>query len=328
MNIDVFLNKRNSDWAELSYLMGLSRGKLSKLDRQSVRRFGYLYRAACADLAFARREYAGDAVHHNLESMVSKCSTMLYEHRAIDFSKVWYFITTGAFAAIGQRPRLLLASFLLMMVPWIATSVYANVNPENAYGLAPAGTESVVERPSADFGLTAEEKAVASSSILTNNIRITFMIFVLGITIVGAMFFLVYQGIALGSMFGLTIEAGNGDVLWQFVFPHGFLEISCIIVAGAAGMRLGMALLNPGFRTRADALREEGRAALAATFVVGVTLFFCGILEGTVSTSGISSATGLVIGISVCAIFWALILIGTLRAQEDGPSKLRKMDTV
>lgn len=327
MNIDAFLRNRSDEWQELSALMAKSSGKLSKLDSQSIMRFGHLYRATCADLAFARREYAGDAVHYNLETMVSTCSSMLYRHRATDKNKVLYFITTGAFASIAQRPKLILASFLLLMVPWIASSIYANVNPANAVGLAPAGVESVVERPSADFELSAGQKAEASSAILTNNIRIALISFVGGITAgVVTILSLIYNGVALGTTFGLTIEAGNGGVLWGFVFPHGFLEISCLIVAGAAGLRLAWAMISPGFRTRAKALREEGRQALASALVVAIALFFCGIVEGTVSTSGVSTPVGLSIGISLFAIFWGLIIQGGIRDKKRISLKLNDMN--
>ena len=298
MNIDAFHKKRSQDWIELAGLMAASRGKLKRLDSASIVRFANLYRSVCADLAFARREYAGDAVHYNLESMVTKCSTMMYEHRSIDKNKIAYFITTGAWASIAQKPKLILASFLLLMIPWIAASIYANVDPSNAVGIAPAGVENVVERPSADFQLSSGEKAQASAEILTNNIQISFMAF---------------NGVTLGSTFGLTIEAGNYDVLWGFVFPHGFLEISCIIVAGAAGLRIGWAIISPGFKTRAKSLRDEGRQALASALVVAISLFFCGIVEGMVSTSGVSTPVGLGIGIGIFSVFWGLIIQGGIR---------------
>ncbi len=314
MNIDVFHEKRSPDWSELAALMAMSKGKLNKLDPISIVRFANLYRSVCADLAFARREYAGDSVHYNLESMVTKCSSMMYEHRSVDKNKIIYFLTTGAWASIAQRPKLLLASFLLLMVPWIAASIYANVDPANAIGIAPAGVENVVERPSADFELSPGEKALASASILTNNIQISFFAFIGGITAgVLTVVVLIYNGVTLGSTFGLTIEAGNGDVLWGFVFPHGFLEISCIIVAGAAGLRIAWAIINPGFKTRARSLRDEGRQALASALVVAVTLFFCGIVEGMVSTSGVSTPAGLAIGISLFVFFWGLVIQGGIR---------------
>ncbi|HMS24592.1 MAG TPA: stage II sporulation protein M [Acidimicrobiia bacterium] len=314
MNIDAFYQSRSGDWRELADLMNSARGRLSRLNRDSIVRFATLYRSTCADLAFARREYAGDAIHYSLETMVARCSSMMYEHRAIDKRKVLYFITTGAFASIAQRPRLLFASFLLMMVPWVASSFYAVANPENAHGLAPAGVESVIERPSADFQLSPDEKAQASSEILTNNIRISFFAFVGGITAgVVTIITMIYNGVALGTTFGLTVEAGNGGVLWGFVFPHGFLEISCLIVAGAAGLRVGWALVSPGFRTRARALREEGRQALASALVVAVSLFLCGIVEGTISTSGVSAPVGITIGLSLFSIFWGLVIQGGIR---------------
>lgn len=314
MNIDAFHRSRSQDWHELADLMLQSRGKLSRLNGNAILRFSHLYRSVCADLAFARREYAGDSVHYSLESMVAKCSSMMYEHRAIDKKKVFYFITTGMWASVAQRPRLLFASFLLMMVPWIFVSFLAIVNPEMAKGFAPAGVESVVDRPSADFQLTPDQKAQTSSEILTNNIQITFFAFVGGISAgVVTIVTMIYQGVTLGSMFGLTIQAGNADVLWGFVFPHGFLEISCIIVAGAAGLRIGWAIISPGFRTRARALREEGRQALSTALVVAISLFFCGIVEGTVSTSGVPPAIGLTIGLSLFSIFWGLVIQGGIR---------------
>ncbi|MFN8015867.1 MAG: stage II sporulation protein M [Acidimicrobiia bacterium] len=322
MNIDAFHKSRSNDWQELANLMVTSKGKITKLDPTSIARFGYLYRATCADLAFARREYAGDAIQYSLESMVTKCSAMMYEHRKVDFRKIWYYISTGAWAAIAQKSRFLLVSFLFMMVPWIVTSVWANINPDNAVGFAPAGVESVVERPSADFQLSPGEKAQASAGILTNNIRIAFIAFATGITFcIGTIVSLIYNGVALGSTFGLTIKAGNSDVLWQFVVPHGFLEISCLIVAGAAGLRIGWALISPGFRTRARALREEGKQALSAALVVGVSLFFCGIVEGVVSTSGVSTPIGITIGLTLFSIFWGLIIQGGVR---DKNNKLKR----
>lgn len=317
MNIDAFHKSRSDDWKELAGLMAQSRGKLSKLNSEGIVRFSHLYRSACADLAFARREYAGDSVHYNLETMVARCSSMMYGHRETNMTRVWYFITTGSWASIFQMKRFLLVSFLLLMVPWIAASIYANIDPENAKGIAPAGVESVVERPSADFELTPDQKAQVSASILTNNIRIALFAFVGGISAcVLTIATLIFNGWTLGATFGLTIEAGNSEVLWQFVFPHGFLEITCIIVAGAAGLRMGWALIKPGFRTRAKALKQEGRQALASALVVAFSLFFCGIVEGVVSTSGVPIPVGLAIGLSLFFIFWGLVIQGGLRDKK------------
>lgn len=318
MNIDVFLRSKNDQWQELAELMRTSKGKLSNLDRSSIMRYGELYRSACADLAYARREFAGDAVQNNLEVMVAQSSSILYAKKAVDIKKVIRFLTIGMFAAVAQRPRLILVSFLLMMVPWIASSLYAIQSYENAKGLAPPGVESVIQRESADFKLTPGAKAQASSEILTNNIRIAIIVFVAGVTAgVLTVFLLVQQGVLLGSMFGLTIAAGNSAVLWQFVVPHGFLEISCIIVSGAAGLRMGMAIIDPGFRTRARAFAEESKQALASAMVVALSLFFCGIIEGMISTSGLPTPVGLTVGISIATLWWSWIFYAGHRDKKS-----------
>jgi len=317
MNIDVFLRTKNEQWHELSNLMRSSKGKLAKLDKDSIARFGTLYRSACADLAYARREFAGDAVQNNLEVMVASCSSILYSKKAVDLKKVIHFFTIGMWASIAQRPRLVFISFLLMMVPWIGASLFAIQDPVNAQSLAPPGVESVTQRPSADFQLSPGQKAQTSAEILSNNIRIAIMVFVAGVTAgVLTVVLLIQQGVLLGSMFGLTIQAGNAAVLWQFVVPHGFLEISCIIVSGAAGLRIGMSIIDPGFRTRAQAFADESKQALATALVVAISLFFSGFLEGSISTSGLPTYLGLITGISIVVLWWGWIFFaGRLEKQ-------------
>ena len=89
MNIDVFLRTKDEDWRELSNLMRISKGKLSKLDKDSILKFGTLYRSACADLAYARREFAGDAVQKYFvfkkSSGYKKSNSFLY-HRDVGFN--------------------------------------------------------------------------------------------------------------------------------------------------------------------------------------------------------------------------------------------------
>jgi hypothetical protein len=60
-------------------------------------------------------------------------------------------------------------------------------------------------------------------------------------------------------------------------------------------------------------LREEGRQALASALVVAVSLFLCGIVEGTISTSGVSAPVGITIGLSLFSIFWGLVIQGGIR---------------
>ena len=225
-----------------------------------------------------------------------------------DRPRVLHFVTTGYWRRVRERPLVLLVAFLFLMVPWLLASVWANHEPDKARGLVPGGAASVAQRETADFRLDTAEKAATSSAIFTNNIRVAFMAFALGIVGgIGALFLLGYQGVVLGATFGVTISVGNAGPLFEFVFPHGVLELSCIIVAGAAGMRMGWAIVAPGYRTRGEALREEAAGAVEMVIGTAMVLFGCGIVEGALSTSGIGIPAAVTVGLLLGGGFWTLV---------------------
>jgi uncharacterized membrane protein SpoIIM required for sporulation len=103
------------------------------------------------------------------------------------------------------------------------------------------------------------------------------------------------------------VEAGNGRIFFELVTAHGMLELSCIVVAGAAGMRLGWAIVEPGRGTRVDALVAEGRRAVA--IIVGTVPWFvvAGLIEGFVTPEGIGLAGVLTVGAVLAAAYWILV---------------------
>jgi uncharacterized membrane protein SpoIIM required for sporulation len=305
---DDFVTSRRARWDELDELAGHGGRSPARRDPDALRRLGRLVRATAADLAVARRRFPGDPVVDRLEDLVRRGRQVVYgnDRRRMTFR---HFVTTGYWRRVRERPAFLLAGFVLIMGPWLLASLWATRDPARAQGLAPEGFSSVVERDRADFGLTADEKAQVSSEIFTNTVRIAFLAFAAGIAAaIGAALVLVYQGVVLGAVFGLTIHAGNAEPLFEFVSAHGVLEISCIIVAGAAGMRMGWALVAPGRRRRGEALGIEARAAAEIAVGTGLVLVLCGIVEGTVSTSGIGLVPAIVLGLLIGAVFWGLVL--------------------
>ena len=285
----------------------LERGSKLRKDPDAIRRLSELYRATAADLAIARRGLPGDPLVAALERRV-----VAARQRLAGFDRarprIIHFLTTGYWQRVRERPRILVVAFLFLMVPWMLASIWATHEPAKAAGLVPGGAQSVTSRDRADFGLSADEKAETSAAIFTNNIRVTFLAFALGIAAgVGALALLGYQGVVLGATFGLAIHVGNGEPLFEFVFPHGILELSCIIVAGAAGMRMGWAIVAPGYRTRAEAMRAEAAGAIEMIAGTALVLVGCGIVEGSLSTSGIGLLPAIAVGVFLGGGFWSLV---------------------
>jgi hypothetical protein len=72
-------------------------------------------------------------------------------------------------------------------------------------------------------------------------------------------------------------------------------------------MRMGWALVAPGHRRRVEALGIEARAATEIAVGTALVLVVCGIIEGTVSTSGVGIGPALGLGLLFGGSFWALV---------------------
>ena len=318
MNLERFHATRGARWAELDDLLRRAGGKPERLGPDGVRRLGRLYRATAADLALARRRFPGDPVVPRLERLTVAARQAVYAERSRRLSPIRFF-GTDYWRRVHERPRLLLAAALLLIVPGVLGGLWAGEDPGAAIGLVPEAFLPTVESPGGDRGLSGEESGVFSSSVFTNNIQVAFMALAAGIALgLGTAFVLLYNGLVLGVVFGLTIENGQGTPLVEQVASHGLLELSCIVVAAAAGLRLGEAILRPGRRKRGDALVDEARGAVETVLGTAPWLVLAGFVEGFVSPRGIGWLPAVLVGSALAALFWALVVVrGRASLQPD-----------
>jgi uncharacterized membrane protein SpoIIM required for sporulation len=85
------------------------------------------------------------------------------------------------------------------------------------------------------------------------------------------------------------------------------LELSCIVCAGLAGLRLASAIVDPGTRDRGTALREEARAAVEIVLGTSAWLVVAGLVEGYLTPAGTGLTTVLIVGLGLGALFWGLV---------------------
>jgi uncharacterized membrane protein SpoIIM required for sporulation len=90
---------------------------------------------------------------------------------------------------------------------------------------------------------------------------------------------------------------------------HGTTEIFAICIAGAAGMRIGLAIAFPGRSSRMDAAVEAGRTAAAAMAGTVIMLAVAGLLEGvgrqTITDDGMRMLIGSAVLIGWLSYFYA-----------------------
>jgi uncharacterized membrane protein SpoIIM required for sporulation len=326
VNLDLFIQDRRPSWEELRALVAQAKGRPERLGAERVRRLGVLYRGTAADLAVARRQFPEGPTVPGLEDLVARAHAAVYGS-TVRRESVAAFVTRGYWRRVAERPVLLLVAAALLLVPMAGTAVWAHADPGAAGGLLPGTTRSVASprQKGTDLGLSKGERTQLAATIFTNNIRVSFAAVAGGITaglITAGV--LVFNGVILGVVAGLGVGAGNGRALTQLVVPHGVLELSCIVVAGAAGLRMGWALVDPGRRPRTQALAAEARAAVEVVLGTALWLVVAGFTEGLVTPLGIGVGPALVVGLGWGTVFWGLVWwrgrAAPASASETGPT--------
>jgi uncharacterized membrane protein SpoIIM required for sporulation len=149
---------------------------------------------------------------------------------------------------------------------------------------------------------------IGSTAILTNNILVALKAFAFGAFFgIGTIYVLVFNALQIGGVLGVCykIDAGFGNELVTFMVGHGVIELSCIFIAGGAGMLIGYSIINPKDLTRAQALKKNGLEAVRLAIGCAVLLVVAGVIEGFLSPSNLPSfvkfGTGILTGIAMYA---------------------------
>ena len=308
MKLDRFLREGEPAWTELASLVHAASGRPERLGPGGVRRLGGLYRSAAADLALARRRFPLDPAVARLEELVGRARHLVYAGDARRES-VGSFLGRRYWQRVVERPAMLAVAALLLFAPVGLGAAWAGSDAAAATGVVPAslGGGSDRDTQGADLGLTPAESTSFSTQIFVNNIRVTLAAFAGGIT--GGMLTaaaLVFNGLVIGVIGGLAVTGGRTSVFVQLVAPHGVLELSCIVVAGAAGLRMGWAVVDPGRRRRGVALAAEARAGAELALGTAPWLVLAGLVEGFVTPAGIGVGPALAVGFGLAAVYWAL----------------------
>lgn len=266
---------------------------LRSLGEQGVRDFVAEYRALAADLARLRTAAGGRAIDElfQLGRLVAGAHNLLYRDRGTPLRDAVHFLFNDVPREIRRSARPILLAALLMFGPAIISAIGVIRTPELAARMLPSGmlqrAEDGVRRARNGEGYIQDPqlfRPVMASSIVANNVQVSFAAFAGGIAfgVITAMLLLA-NGISFGAVIGLYVSKGIGTLLLAFVAPHGVLELTAICVAAGGGFLLAGALLLPGSRSRRVALTENGRRA--ARLLAGSTLMLlaAGSLEGLVS---------------------------------------------
>lgn len=286
-----FMRQRAPVWEELEKLLvRVDQQGLKSLDIAEARTFGRLYRTVSSDLVRARTELVDASIVDYLNDLVARSYAHIYAGSGRKGRRILRFYTRDFPRLFRREIRAIALATSILLAGGALGATFTAIDPESLGVLIPdqhqAWTpQERVARDEETGGMTDGHSAAAFSSFLfTHNIKVTFLVFALGITFgVGTVAVLFYNGVPLGALAMQYHLHGQGLFFWAWILPHGIPELTVVFIAGGAGLVLARGILVPGRLRRRDAIVKEARTA--AKLVVGgmPLLVLAGLIEGTIS---------------------------------------------
>jgi uncharacterized membrane protein SpoIIM required for sporulation len=306
-----FVRDATPRWRELEGL--LSPGSL---DAAEWSRLSALYRAVCADLGRASALELGPDVVRYLEQLAARAHNQLYGGRG-----------GGVIAAFGAAIDLILVQFpvelrrawpafviasVLFYGPFAIGAAGAWWSNDFATSVLPASMLVQMEQMHGDgVARAAGEDAMMAGFYVMNNVGIALRCFASGALVgLGPIYTLVYNGLVMGVVEGHLWRMGAGLRLLEFTSGHTAWELTGVVVAGTAGLKLGWALVVTRGRTRATSLRESGPALYRLVAGATAMLFVAAAIEGFWSASGVPLVGKLIFGAVQVVLVGAWLALG------------------
>ena len=315
-----------AEWTELQTLLeALSGGTAASRPREAVSgaRAAALYRQACEHLALARARSYPAYIVDRLEDLTSRAHQLIYQQREFGLGRLRRLINVDFPAAVRDHGAYVAVAAATFLLPTILVGVLVYSRPEMILSVVSSDTVSEFEEmysPDADsIGRTREARTdwMMFGYYIRNNVGVAFQCFAGGLFAgLGTLFFLAYNGAFSGALAGYLTDRGMSSTFYSFVSTHSAFELTAIVLAGAAGLRIGHALLAPGRLTRRQSLVQASRDAMVVVYGVTCMLFVAAGIEAFWSSARWIAPA---VKYGVAAVCWLAVLgYFTLQGRRAG----------
>ena len=275
------------------------------------------YRQVLHDHALAAVRFPGTGLARRLERLALEGTHFLQWDREDRLPGPLRFFRESFPRAFRRHlPHLGLAAALFFTSALFGLTV-ALAQP--GVGLALLGPRAVAELREGHLWTEALVRvvppSVSSSGIATNNMSVAITAWAGGaLAGAGTLYIVLMNGFMLGALVGATAPYAMAGRLLEFVAAHGILEITLILVAAGAGLRVGQAVVAAEDRPRREVLGEAARDSLLLLLGCLPWFVLLGIVEGVISPNpGVPVSAKLALGLALEASFLAIALHPWLR---------------
>jgi len=245
-----------------------------------------LYRQVAADLSVLRQDSTARAYAAHVNQLLARAHHIIYSGRKTNLRTLFLFLRDEYPALFQRQIGFVLASLGVSLAWGLLGAALTSARPEFMRHFVGPEMIATMERHEMWTHSVVSVAPMATSAIMTNNLSVSFVTFAGGIVFgLGTFFNLSVNGMLLGVVGAACHQYGMSVALWSFVAPHGALELPSIVIAGAAGFRLGYAMLFPGVLRWKDSVAQGGIEATRLVSGIIPLLVIAGCLEGFFSPS-------------------------------------------
>ncbi len=316
-----FEARYNPDWVMLENWIARSGSRKPSKgfdETLSAEQIVPLYRQLCHHCALARSRGYSPELAERLNRLALKLHHRLYQHHQRLLHQIVHFLFLGFPEALRANARLIAVSAAFFLLPGLAMFMGCLTNSELIYTLmSPEEVwhfETIYDPANAILGRErgSDTDLYMFGYYIKNNIGISFQVFAGGLLFgLGSLFYLVYNGLAIGGVAGHIAHLGFDETFFPFVVGHGAFELTAIVFSGAAGLRMGLALIAPGPYRRLIALRLAAKEAVWLIYGTTLMLLLAAFLEAFWSSSSTLSSS---VKYAVGAVFWMMVILYSLSA--------------
>ena len=250
------------EWQELGGLLRqILSGRNSTATSDPIRadRVAVLYRRACEHLALARARSYPPYLLDQLEQLTADAHQMVYQQRDFGLLKVRRFVTHDFPVSVRSMAGYIWTAAALLYIPSLVIGWLVYQHPELILSVVSAETassfDSMYSGSAESIGRAAEGDWLMFGYYISHNIGIAFQCFAGGLLAgIGTLFYLLYNGAFGGAIAGYITVRGHSGTFYPFIATHSAFELTAIVLCGAAGLKLGHALVAPGRLSRTQSL--------------------------------------------------------------------------
>ena len=323
----MFVSRHAGEWSRLEQLIRTSSSP-RRMTGAEIDELVELYQRTATHLSVAQSSGGDPVLVGRLSSLVARGRSAVTGNRKGNLRDAVRFLTVD-FPAVLYRARWWWVGttlfFLLVSIAWTA---FLLTHPDARNQIAtPDQVQQLVQHDFQDYYSQAPAHDFAAQ-VFTNNALIAGMTIASGLLLGLPVVLLLYQNalnVAVDASF--MIAGHRTGLFFGLILPHGLLELTTIFVSAGLGLRLGWTVIDPGRRTRSQALAEEGRATVIGAVGTTLMLLVSGIIEAFVTPSGLPTWARIGIGVLVeCGFLWVVFGLGrrAVRAGVTGDLDLER----